>query len=161
MNNTITTYETHKSAFNVLQYGFKPNYSAYRIKGYSMRKIEDISTSSLRRIERLLEKQYRHLSDTSEHWFRTVFYVHPVCLPYGAITGLIQAKRIRLNTRTQETISGNIPITSDNEYYVNQLLAYGLVYTHDNHFSLTERGIDYTNWLIDNDPQIAKFYYRR
>lgn len=70
----ITTYEKHSTAFNVLQYGLKPVVEAYRVKDYKMRKVGDIKTNSLHRLERILTHSNRQLSNTGENWFKTVYY---------------------------------------------------------------------------------------
>lgn len=69
----ITVYQTKYRAWLTLQLGWEDSPVVYRIKDYSLRKVENISTASLRRIERLLTYPHSQFSDCTESWFKTVY----------------------------------------------------------------------------------------
>lgn len=75
MEKTITVYQTHERTWLTLQYGWDDQPIAYAIKGHDLRRVSDISTASLRRIERLLVFSKTQWSDCTESWFKTVHYL--------------------------------------------------------------------------------------
>ena len=67
--NTITTYETHESAYNADEYGIEPEYSRYQIKDYAPRNWDEISKYSRKRIQRLLNYCKFSTGCDTRRWF--------------------------------------------------------------------------------------------